>query len=136
MLSYLFSYSSFYVTMTLCCLSGLWWFVLFRLICALLNILIGTSTLRNIKKWTNCKLHETCESHNLHIFVVHKAEFLAWKPRIINKVRDKMSCLKPDDLFSPFFAWKFWKLTPLSVISWSVYLPVKVTYINGYPFCS
>ena len=36
---------------------------------------------------------------------LEKAELLAWKPNIINKVptRDKRSCLKPDDLFSFFF---------------------------------
>ena len=50
-----------------------------------------------------------------------KAACLAWKPNIISKARDKRSCLKPDDLFSSYFAWKFWKLTPLSVISWSVH---------------
>ena len=39
---------------------------------ALLNILIGTSTRRNVQAWTNCKLHQICEPHDLDIFVVQR----------------------------------------------------------------
>jgi hypothetical protein len=35
---------------------------------------------------------------------LQKAVFLAWKPNIISKARDKRSSLKPDDLFSSYFA--------------------------------
>ena len=39
---------------------------------ALRNILVGTSTRRNVQEWTNCKLHEACEPHDLHIVALDK----------------------------------------------------------------
>jgi hypothetical protein len=31
--------------------------------------------------------------------LLEKAERLVWKPKIINKAKEKMSCLNPNDIF-------------------------------------
>jgi hypothetical protein len=34
---------------------------------------------------------------------LEKAECFAWKPKIINKAKEQMSCLKPNDIFFLIF---------------------------------
>ena len=44
---------------------------------------------------------------------LEKAEFLAWKAKIIIKAKEKRSCLKPNDIFF-FICCHFWKIYPHS----------------------